>query len=140
MKKARPSRLPRSHRQWRTYGSAHGRHAAGNPNRLREAADAQRNVGNFVAWMDTGQSVTNAATGMLGLQTADACHFVGTESDATANTVHDELMTHSEKLAAADQYHRTDDGDLAARLDAFKSHPMMTARIPVEGARREYAS
>ena len=86
------------------------------PNRLREAADAQGNVGTFVAGMGAGQSVTNAATAMSGLNTADACHVVGTEFDAAAKTVHEELTAHSQNLAvAADQYHRTDD-ELGRRL------------------------
>jgi Excreted virulence factor EspC, type VII ESX diderm len=89
------------------------------PNRLREAARAQADVGTFVSGMDTGQSVASTGIGMSGLLSESACQFAGAAFDTAATAVHDELTDHSTKLsAAADQYHRMDE-ELGRRLRKF---------------------
>ena len=80
------------------------------PTRLRDAAQAQSDVGSVVFGLAAGQSMTNAGAGMPGLLTEVACNATGSVLDAETSRVHDELAAHSAKLAAAaDRYQRTDE-------------------------------
>jgi hypothetical protein len=86
------------------------------PARLRAAAEAQADVGNFVSGLATGQSMAAAGAGMSGLLTEGACQFATTMFDTASTAVQDELAAHSTNLSsAADQYHRTDEA-LGRRL------------------------
>ena len=89
------------------------------PNRLREAARQQADIGTFVFGMGTGQSVASAGTGMSDLLSETACQFAGTMFDTAASAVHEELTDHSTKLsAAADHYQRADE-EFGRRLKTF---------------------
>lgn len=89
------------------------------PNRLREAALQQADVGSFVSEIGTGQSVASAGTGMSDLLSGTACQFASTMFDTAARAVHEELTNHSTKLsAAADHYQRADE-EFARRLKTF---------------------
>jgi len=89
------------------------------PQRLRSAAQAQSEVGDYVAAMDTGRSMAGAAAGVSGLLTAGACELAGSVLDAALSAVHEELSGHSDKLSsAADIYQRTD-AELARELSKF---------------------
>jgi hypothetical protein len=86
------------------------------PSRLHEAAAAQSDVAAFVSGLATGQSMSRAATGMTGLLSGAACHFVGAAFDDVAATISEELNGHSSHLVrAADAYHQADE-ELGRRL------------------------
>lgn len=90
-----------------------------NPDSLRNAAQAQTDVGQFVSGMGVGQSMTSAGTGMSGLLSEGACQFAGSIVDSALGAVNEELTTHSSNLSkAADRYHRMDE-ELGRRLRKF---------------------
>jgi hypothetical protein len=89
------------------------------PAHLRNAAQAQEEVGTFVSAMTNGQSLTSSSAGMSGLLSDEACTFAGTTFDTAASAVHEALTDHSTKLsAAADHYHRMDE-EFGRRLRKF---------------------
>jgi hypothetical protein len=89
------------------------------PTHLRNAAQAQADVGTFVSAMNNGQSVASGGAGMSGLLSETACQFAGALLDSAASTVHEALTDHSTKLgAAADHYHRMDE-EFGRRLRKF---------------------
>jgi hypothetical protein len=89
------------------------------PERLRKAARAQADVGEFVSGMGASESMTSAGAGVSGLLSEGACQFAGSIVESALGVVHEELTTHSTNLStAADHYHRTDE-EFGRRLRKF---------------------
>jgi hypothetical protein len=89
------------------------------PTHLHSAAQAQGDVGSYVAGMTNGQSMASSGAGMSGLLSETACQFVGTVLDGAASAAHRELTEHSAKLSkAANRYHQMDE-EFGQRLRTF---------------------
>lgn len=90
-----------------------------NPDRLREVARAQADVGEFISDLGAGQSMTSAGSGVAGLLSEGACQFASSIVDTALGAVHEELTKHSTNLStAADHYSRLDE-ELGRRLRRF---------------------
>lgn len=89
------------------------------PDRLRQAAEAQTDVSGFIAGMAAGQSLTAAGDGMAGLVSETACRFAATVLDDASTAVHDALTSHATRLTAAADHYRRMDEQLGSRLRTF---------------------
>ena len=86
------------------------------PARLVLAAEEQLRVGQYVAGMASGQSMTAAVTGMPGLASGAACAIAGALLDGAAGVISGALSTHSASLCTAADHYRRADAELGRRI------------------------
>ena len=92
-----------------------------NPDSLRAAATTEAAVGESVAGMGVGQSMTSAGAAVSGLLSAGACQYAGSAVDAALGTVQQDLATHSTNLSTAAERYATMDAELGQLLRKFVS-------------------
>lgn len=89
------------------------------PTALRAAAQTQTGVATTISTMAVDESMTSAADGVSGLESAAMCQLAGELFRTATAAAHEELAAHSGKLStAADLYQRTDE-ELGDRLRRF---------------------